>query len=106
MHSALLTDRITIVSIATDEYGHVTMSRATGVYAHVSEKNRFVMGLQGKEVTSSLQIIVKATENVKHESKIIIESICGSAYFTTKEWQIIQISIGHIFKKEFIEIWL
>jgi len=107
MLNTMLTDEITIVSVATDEWGKQSYSTQTGIKAKVSERNKLVMNSKGKEVVSSMQVIIPSDTNVKNESKLGITKIAGMAYdLSTKEWQIIRISHGHIFSNAFIELWL
>lgn len=107
MHSALLTDEINIVSIANDEWGKETILTSCAIRARVAERNKLIKDRDGKEVISSIQVIVKSGTIVKYDSRIIIKKLCANAYILpNKKWQIKQISYGHMFRADCIELWL
>jgi hypothetical protein len=107
MDESFLTDEISIISVTTDINGVITESLPNTVKARISEKNRLILDLNGKEVTSEIKIILDSSVSIKYQDKIIIKKLCGSVYLlNTKQWQIKQISTGHLYESDHTEIWL
>ena len=102
-----LTDEIDIINVVTDGNGVLSKTILSGIKARVSEKNKLILNQSGKEVVSSGRIIISTGNTISYESKIKIKKICGTAYpKQNKEWQIQQLSRGHGFSNDFIEVWL
>lgn len=107
MHSAIYTDEVTIISVATDVWGKTTTSQVDGIRARVYEKNKLLGLVNGKEVFSEMQVMVPKGTTVMQGDKLSVQKIAGIAYpMASKEWQIMKIGIGHAMMQDFIELWL
>jgi hypothetical protein len=106
--NAYLTDEVDLVSVVHDADGVEVRVVTQGVAARVSERNRMVLDADGREVVGSMEIMLDPTVSIDYSTRVIVKRLGGSAYAqATKEWQIKQLSIGHLFAtRTHVEVWV
>jgi hypothetical protein len=103
----LLTDRVDVYFVVADADGVLTKTLLSDQEALVSEKNRLTLDRNGKEVVSSVQVILGATVPISYESQVVVKMLNGAAYrLPLKKWQIRSVSSAHLFGQDFTEVWL
>lgn len=107
MINTYLTDIISLVRPALDEWSVLTETIVTGIHARVEDENRQITDNNGKEVFSQGYIIADNTADIKYDDLIMIESINGVATENPgKRLGIKKLSRAHGFQNSHWEIWI
>ena len=102
-----LTDKISIVSTAYDEWSKLATIVKAGRPARVEFKIKTIHDKDGKEIVSDLQVYLKPDEAVKYEDKIRIDEVSGAIPVThAKEYVIKLMDRTHGFSNFAIEVFL
>jgi hypothetical protein len=102
-----LTDKISIVSTAYDEWSKLATTIKAGRPARVEFKIKTIHDKDGKEIVSDMQVFLKPDELIKYEDKIKIDEVSGAIPAThAKEYVIKRMDRTHGFTNFAIEVFL
>ena len=102
-----LTDEVDIITVTDDSNGVESTSVQSGVLARVSEKNKLLVDVQGKEVVGKMHVLLAAGAAIETGYRMRVKKICGAGYsMPLKEWQVIQTSNAHSFSAHHVEVWV
>lgn len=98
MIKTYLTDKINIVSSATDEWGVVNQSTQTNISARVEKANKMIRNQEGKEVVGIGPILIDGDAIIKPTDLLQFVSISGIVQADAgKKHQIISLEREHSF---------
>jgi hypothetical protein len=107
MNDIFMTDRISIISTAYDEWSKLSTTTRSGRSARVEYKNRIIHDKDGKEVISDMQVYLKPDEVIKYEDKISIDTVAGVVpQLVGKQFIIKKLDRTHGFNNFAIEVFL
>jgi hypothetical protein len=108
MNDIFLTDRISIISTAYDEWSKLSIPVIRDNRpARVEYKNRIIHDKDGKEVISNMQVYLKPDEIIKYEDKISIDTVVGVVpQIVGKQFIIKKLDRTHGFNNFAIEVFL